>query len=54
MGWETANIHLGSRKARERIRRHLGRMRSNLLSCAAKDMAEAVHEDWQMWRSRKV
>jgi len=54
MGWETANIHLGSRKARERIRRHLGRMRSNLLSCAAKDMAEAVHEDWQMWRSRMV
>jgi len=51
MGRETANIHLGSRNARQQIRRHLGQIRPNLLSCAVKDMAEAVHKDWRAWKT---
>jgi hypothetical protein len=51
MGRETANVHLGSRNAREQIRRHLRHIRPNLLSCAVKDMAEAVHKDWHAWRT---
>jgi len=53
MGRETANIHLGSRNARE-IRRHLHRMHPNLLSSAVTEMAEAVRKDWLVWRDAKV
>jgi uncharacterized protein (DUF2252 family) len=51
MGWETANIHLGSRNAKKEIRRHLGPLKANWLSSAAKDMAEAVTEDWREWKT---
>ncbi len=49
MGWETANIHLGSRKVAKQIRHHLDRLKPNWLSSAAKDMAKAVREDWLAW-----
>jgi hypothetical protein len=49
MGWETANIHLGSRKATRQIRHHFDRLKPNWLSSAAKDMAGAVREDWLAW-----
>ncbi len=51
MGWETANIHLGSPEATKQIRHHLGTLKSNWLPGAAKDMAKAVTQDWQSWRS---
>jgi len=54
MGRETANIHLGSRKARKQIRRHLDRMKPNLLSAAVKDMAAAVRRDWRAWKAAQV
>jgi hypothetical protein len=50
MGWETANIHLGSREACKRVRRHLDTMKAGFLVAAAKDMAVAVNEDWRAWR----
>jgi len=50
MGWETANIHLGSRNARKGIRRHLDRLQPNWLSMAAKDMTGAVQRDWREWK----
>ncbi|HXZ31710.1 MAG TPA: DUF2252 family protein [Terriglobales bacterium] len=50
MGWETANIHLGSRGARKSIRRHLDRMKPDFLADAAKQMAKAVTDDWKVWR----
>ena len=50
MGWETANIHLGSRSAPRRIRQYLKSLKSNWLSSAAKDMASAVTEDWRAWK----
>jgi hypothetical protein len=54
MGRETANIHLGTRKARGQIRRHLHRIEPNLLSSAVKDMALAVRKDWRAWREAEV
>jgi len=50
MGWETANIHLGSRDARKIVRRHLDRMKAGFLASAAKDMTEKVVDDWRSWR----
>jgi len=50
MGWETANIHLGSRKAAKQIRQHLSRLKANWLPSAAKDMAAAVTQDWHEWK----
>lgn len=55
MGWETANIHLGSAhggrdKAIKDVRRHLASLKASWLSTAAKDMVKAVTEDWEAWR----
>jgi uncharacterized protein (DUF2252 family) len=50
MGWETANIHLGTKTARTAIRQHLARNKTNWLFSAAKQMAEAVTADWHIWR----
>lgn len=55
MGWETANIHLGSGhlasgKAIKDVRRHLAARKANWLSTAARDMAKVVTDDWQSWR----
>ena len=50
MGWETANIHLGTRDARKYIRHHLDRMKPAWLALAAKDMARQVSEDWRAWK----
>ena len=50
MGWETANIHLGSREAVKAIRKHLAKQKSGWLHSAATNMAKAVRQDWQTWR----
>jgi hypothetical protein len=50
MGWETANIHLGSRDAVNNVRRHFDRMKPGFLASAAKDMAKSVSDDWRAWR----
>jgi uncharacterized protein (DUF2252 family) len=50
MGWEAANIHLGSPDATKQVRRHLGALPANWLIAAAKNMAKAVTQDWEGWR----
>jgi hypothetical protein len=50
MGWETANIHLGTVDAQKYIRRHLDRLKPNWLFAAAKDMEKAVTSDWRAWK----
>lgn len=50
MGWETANIHLGTVDAQKYVRRHFGRLKPNWLYTAAKDMQETVSHDWQAWK----
>jgi Uncharacterized protein conserved in bacteria (DUF2252) len=53
MGWETANIHLGTRNARRTVSRHLDRLKPVELLSAAKDMAKAVTKDWRAWKEAK-
>ena len=48
MGWETANIHLGTRRAP--VARDVARRRGQWLERAASDMADAVIKDWKDWR----
>jgi hypothetical protein len=49
MGWETANVHLGSPKAKA-IPAHLKNLKARWLENAAARMAKATKEDWKEWR----
>lgn len=50
MGWEVANMHLGSASAKE-LRADLKRRRANWLHKAAVAMVAATRGDWQEWQS---
>jgi len=50
MGWETANIHLGSRKSIGSVRKHFHKLKPNWLLLAAKAMAKATIHDWRVWQ----
>ena len=49
MGWETANVHLGSPRQRRAILADLGRRKSAWLPKSAARMGEAVARDWRKW-----
>ncbi len=51
MGWETANVHLGTLKAAA-IRHDLARRPRKWLFDAAAKMTGAVGDDWEQWRGR--
>ena len=50
MGWETANIHLGTREKTSALKKDLGARRGRWLHKGAKAMAEATRQDWKEWR----
>jgi hypothetical protein len=50
MGWETANMHLGSPKAIASVKRDLAGRRGRWLHKAAKGMFKATLKDWEDWR----
>jgi hypothetical protein len=50
MGFETANVHLGSRQAAKAIRRDLGKRKPDWLHEAVHEMAKAVLKDWEEWK----
>jgi len=52
MGWETANVHLGSQKAAV-IAADLRRRPGGWLRQAALRMSQSVEDDWNTWRKRK-
>ena len=52
MGFETANVHLGSAEPRE-IEADLKRRRPGWLHATAKIMAASVEADWKAWRKRR-
>ena len=52
MGWETANIHLGSRKAIAAVKRDLARRKGRWLHKASKSMLKATLNDWDVWRRK--
>ncbi len=51
MGWETANVHLGSVKSRV-IEADLKKRKAGWLHRASLAMVESVHHDWEIWRKR--
>jgi hypothetical protein len=52
MGWETANVHLGSAKAAT-LQADLAKRPRNWLFTAAEQMREAVLKDFEEWASRE-
>jgi hypothetical protein len=50
MGWETANIHLGTKTARKPILRNMQKQKPKWLHQATEAMLKAVREDWKIWR----
>lgn len=50
MGWETANIHLGTKTARKTILGHLQKQKAGWLHQASEAMLEAVRDDWKVWK----
>jgi hypothetical protein len=50
MGWETANIHLGTKTARKAVLRHVKKQKAKWLQTAVREMLEAVREDWEVWK----
>jgi hypothetical protein len=50
MGWETANIHLGTKTARKPILSHMQKQKGKWLHKATAEMLEAVRDDWKTWR----
>jgi hypothetical protein len=52
MGFELANIHLGTPGAAPRILHDLQRRKAKWLRAATETMAEATLRDWKAWRKR--
>jgi hypothetical protein len=53
MGWETANIHLGTRKARKNLRKEMDRLPDAWLRHASEAMFEQSLKDWKTFRESK-
>lgn len=51
MGRETANVHLGSRRAINKVKHDLNKRPEGWLHEAAKTMVQATTADWQRWCS---
>ena len=52
MGWETGNVHLGTPRQRDAIRRDLRKRKGDWLLSAARAMRNSTIEDWNEWRRR--
>ena len=50
MGWETANIHLGTPSGRKPILKHIQKQKAKWLHQASESMLNAVREDWKVWK----
>jgi len=52
MGWETANVHLGSPGSIAAVERDLKRRSAGWLHEAAQQMVKATTTDWQAWKKK--
>lgn len=50
MGWETANIHLGTKSARKAILNHLSKQKGGWLEKTSERMLKVVRDDWKDWK----
>ena len=53
MGWETANIHLGTQGSGKEILRDLQKRKGKWLDTAAQAMVRATTADWEAWKRQK-
>jgi Uncharacterized protein conserved in bacteria (DUF2252) len=53
MGWETANVHLGSKRAIKAVLSDLRKRPMGWLHEASQAMAKATMEDWKEWKAAK-
>jgi hypothetical protein len=53
MGFETANVHLGTRKKAAAILHDLHERPRHWLHRASEDMVDATVRDWESWRAKK-
>jgi Uncharacterized protein conserved in bacteria (DUF2252) len=51
MGWETANIHLGTPSAQKAILKDLAKRKSKWLHAATDEMIKQVRSDWKKWKA---
>ena len=51
IGWETANVHLGTKDAAPLIKKDLKQRKKDWLQGAAEAMTEATQEDWKAWKT---
>jgi Uncharacterized protein conserved in bacteria (DUF2252) len=49
MGWETANVHLGTPNARELILAHMKKQKPRWLHHATEEMLQSIRKDWEVW-----
>lgn len=54
MGRETANVHLGSKRAATAVLRDLTNRPAGWLHAAARAMVKATSKDWEAWKARGV
>lgn len=54
MGWETANIHLGSDRTIGKVKDDLSGRASDWLHAEAKALVQATTEDWNEWRRQST
>jgi hypothetical protein len=52
MGFETANIHLGTRTARKPILAHMQKQKGKWLHQATEAMLNAIRGDWKTWKKQ--
>jgi len=52
MGWETANIHLGTKGAAKHILRHAKKQKGKWLQEATRAMLKIVTDDWKTWKKQ--
>ena len=51
MGWETANVHLGTPRATRNVTRDLTRRPSRWLHTNAKTITKVLNRDWKDWKN---
>ncbi len=51
MGWETANVHLGSKKALKAVKKDLAGREKHWLHKAAESMLDAMESDYNEWKN---
>ena len=51
MGWDTANVHLGTRAVAKDVLNDLKKRQPNWLRKSAEKMVSVILSDWELWRS---